>query len=141
MIRYEFTQINHLLAELKKPKKMAAFTYRHKSGQDYRWHTLEIVPDYNYSDENQTVMLYIKDIHDIYSKGLALEELNIRNQEIIASLSEMNFAIYVIDLDTGMMNPVRAAKDIDDIPKSVQDDLEIVLADHIDTVLEHALLK
>ncbi len=33
------------------------------------------------------------------------------------------------------------AKDIDDIPKSVQDDLEIVLADHIDTVLEHALVK
>lgn len=32
-------------------------------------------------------------------------------------------------------------KDIDDIPKSVQEDLEIVLADHIDTVLEHAILK
>lgn len=37
--------------------------------------------------------------------------------------------------------PKDNAKDIDDIPKSVQDDLEIVLADHIDTVLEHALVK
>lgn len=130
----EFTQINHLLAELKKPKKMAAFTYRHKSGQDYRWHTLEIVPDYNYSDENQTVMLYIKDIHDIYSKGLALEELNIRNQEIIASLSEMNFAIYVIDLDTGMMNPVRAAKDIDDIAGLKITDWDEILINSVDSL-------
>ena len=37
--------------------------------------------------------------------------------------------------------PKDNAKDIDDIPKSVQNDLEIVLADHIDTVLEHALVK
>ena len=37
--------------------------------------------------------------------------------------------------------PKDNAKDIDDIPKSVQDDLEIILADHIDTVLEHALVK
>ena len=37
--------------------------------------------------------------------------------------------------------PKDNAKDIDDIPKSVQDELEIVLADHIDTVLDHALEK
>lgn len=37
--------------------------------------------------------------------------------------------------------PKDNAKDIDDIPESVQNDLEIVLADHIDTVLEHALVK
>ena len=37
--------------------------------------------------------------------------------------------------------PKDNAKDIDDIPQSVQDDLTIVLADHIDTVLEHALIK
>ena len=33
------------------------------------------------------------------------------------------------------------AKDIEDIPESVREELEIVLADHIDTVLEHALVK
>lgn len=37
--------------------------------------------------------------------------------------------------------PKDNAKDIDDIPKVVQNDLEIILADHIDTVLEHALVK
>ena len=37
--------------------------------------------------------------------------------------------------------PKDNAKDIDDIPESVRDELEIVLADHIDIVLEHALVK
>ena len=32
-------------------------------------------------------------------------------------------------------------KDIDDIPVSVQKELNIILADHIDTVLENALVK
>ncbi len=37
--------------------------------------------------------------------------------------------------------PKDNAKDIDDIPQSVKDELTIVLAEHIDTVLDHALLK
>lgn len=37
--------------------------------------------------------------------------------------------------------PKDNAKDIEDIPESVREELEIVLADHIDTVLEHALVK
>lgn len=37
--------------------------------------------------------------------------------------------------------PKENEKDIEDIPLSVQNDLEIVLADNIDTVLEHAVVK
>lgn len=37
--------------------------------------------------------------------------------------------------------PKENEKDIEDIPVSVRNDLEIVLADHIDTVLEHAIVK
>lgn len=37
--------------------------------------------------------------------------------------------------------PKENEKDIEDIPLSVQKDLEIVLADNIDTVLEHAVVK
>ena len=37
--------------------------------------------------------------------------------------------------------PKDNAEDIEDIPESVREELEIVLADHIDTVLEHALVK
>lgn len=37
--------------------------------------------------------------------------------------------------------PKENEKDIEDIPTTVKDELEIVLAEHIDTVLEHALNK
>jgi ATP-dependent Lon protease len=37
--------------------------------------------------------------------------------------------------------PKENEKDIEDIPTTVKDELEIVLAEHIDTVLEHALIK
>ena len=37
--------------------------------------------------------------------------------------------------------PALTEKDIDDIPESVQNDLNIILADNIDTVLENALVK
>ena len=37
--------------------------------------------------------------------------------------------------------PKENEKDIEDIPESVRNDLEIVLADHIDTVLEHAIVR
>lgn len=37
--------------------------------------------------------------------------------------------------------PKDNAKDIDDIPESVRNDLTIITADHIDTVLENALVK
>uniref|UniRef100_UPI003FF026CF S16 family serine protease n=1 Tax=Catenibacterium mitsuokai TaxID=100886 RepID=UPI003FF026CF len=37
--------------------------------------------------------------------------------------------------------PKDNAKDIDDIPESVRKDLTIITADHIDTVLENALVK
>ena len=54
----EFTQIEHLQKELKNPTKAITFTYRHKSGQDdYRWHAIEIIPDYDYSENHQTVII------------------------------------------------------------------------------------
>lgn len=37
--------------------------------------------------------------------------------------------------------PKENEKDIEDIPESVRNDLEIVLADHIDTVLEYAIVN
>lgn len=41
-----------------------------------------------------------------------LEEVNLQNQEIIKFLGEMNFGIYVIDLHTGIVNPIRLAADL-----------------------------
>ncbi len=111
--RYEnFVHFDNVRAELKKGTKKLNCIYRRKAGDGYRWHNLEIVPDFDYSDDNQKVMICLKDIHDTFREGLAREEVNIRNQEIINALGETNFAIYVIDLQTGGVSLVRATEKI-----------------------------
>lgn len=108
----KFVQIEHLREELRNGKNTVICTYRCREGKGYRWHIMEIVPDAGYTHERQTVVLYVKDVHDVYRKGLELEEINIQNQEIIKSLGELNFGVYVIDLQSGMLNPVRIAEDM-----------------------------
>ncbi len=111
--RYEdFVRFDHAKAELKKGVKKLSCIYRRKSGDRYRWHHLEVVPDFDYTDDNQKVMVCLKDIHDAFREGLAREEVNIRNQEIINTLGETNFAIYVVDLQTGHVNIVQATEKI-----------------------------
>lgn len=105
-----FAVREHLQEELRGGKKQLICTYRRKSGTGFRWHTLEVARQYDYTDENQTIMLYVKDVHDIYREGLEREEVNIRNQEIIQSLGELNFAVYLIELRNGLMNPVRVSE-------------------------------
>lgn len=111
--RYEnFVHFDNVKTELKKGAKKLNCIYRRKAGDGYRWHNLEIVPDFDYSDENQKVMICLKDIHDTFKEGLAREEVNIRNQEIINSLGEANFAIYVVDLQSGGVNIVRTTEKV-----------------------------
>ena len=103
----KFVKNERLRRKLQEGRKMPSCIYRRKAGDRFRWHTLEIVPDYDYTDENQTVMIYVKDVHDVFTDGLEREEVNIRNMEIINSLGETNFAIYVVDLQSGGVNIVR----------------------------------
>ncbi len=111
--RYEnFVHFDNVKNELKKGAKRLSCIYRRRAGDGYRWHHLEIVPDFDYSDDDQKVMICLKDIHDTFNEGLAREEVNIRNQEIINSLGEANFAIYVVDLQTGGVNIVQATEKI-----------------------------
>ncbi len=108
----QFTDIDYLRQEWPTGKRMKTCIYRRRMGNSYRWHIMEVVSCYDYSQDNQNVMLYVKDIHDVYRKSLELEEINIRNQEIITSLGEVNYGIYVIDLHTGVMNAVRMPDDL-----------------------------
>ncbi|MDO5350622.1 MAG: response regulator, partial [Lachnospiraceae bacterium] len=106
----KFVQPVRLKEALRKGSKTLNCIYRRKSGDCYRWHTLEIVPDFDYTDENQRVMIYVKDVHDLFRSGLDQEEINMRNQEIINSLGEVNFAVYVVDLQSGGVDMVRATE-------------------------------
>lgn len=108
----KFIRLEHLREALKGGTDTAVCTYRRREGSGYRWHTMEVVPDYNYREDSQTAMLYVKDVHDVYREGLELEEVNHQNQEIIKFLGEMNFGIYVVDLHTGTVNPIRLADDL-----------------------------
>ncbi len=111
--RYEnFVHFENVKAELKKGAKQLSCIYRRRVGDKFRWHTLEIVPDFDYTDDNQKVMICLKDVHDTFKDGLEREEVNIRNQEIINSLGETNFAIYVVDLQSGGVNIVRTTEKV-----------------------------
>lgn len=68
-------------------------------------------------------------------------EITLRGQVLpIGGLKEKSISAHRSGIKK-IIIPKDNAKDIDDIPESVQKDLDIVLADHIDTVIEHALLK
>ncbi|MCD7725645.1 MAG: response regulator [Clostridiales bacterium] len=122
-----FIQIDRLKEELKNGAQNLNCIYRRRDGDRFKWHTLEIIPDYYaYTDENQIVMIYLKDVHDTFTSGLDREEINIRNQEIISSLGELNFAIYMVDLQSGGVHIVKATEKI---KKNARTD--IFLWDHV----------
>lgn len=47
-------------------KSKITLRYRRLTNNEYRWVLLEIVPALDYSDTNQTLMLYVQDIQDSY---------------------------------------------------------------------------
>jgi ATP-dependent Lon protease len=68
-------------------------------------------------------------------------EITLRGQVLpIGGLKEKSISAHRSGIKT-IIIPKDNEKDIDDIPESVQKDLNIILADHIDTVLENALVK
>ena len=68
-------------------------------------------------------------------------EITLRGQVLpIGGLKEKSISAHRSGIRT-IIIPKDNEKDIDDIPQSVQKDLNIILADNIDTVLENALVK
>lgn len=114
----KFVQISRMREELKNGAGILNCIYRRRVGDRFRWHTLEVVPDADYTDDHQNVMIYVKDVHDSFRDGLELEEINKRNQEIINSLGEMNFAIYVVDLQSGGVNIVQTTETVRRVVRS-----------------------
>ncbi len=68
-------------------------------------------------------------------------EITLRGQVLpIGGLKEKSISAHRSGIKK-IIIPKQNEKDIDDIPLSVRNELDIVLADHIDTVLEHAFVK
>ena len=48
--------------------------YRRLVDDTYRWAQMELTPSIEYEDDNQVLVLYIKDVHDVYLKELRNRE-------------------------------------------------------------------
>lgn len=102
----QFVELIHLREMIKK-RKMLNCIYRRKTGDVYRWHSLEIIRDKDYDDDHQLVDIFVKDIHEIFKDKLIEEEINAQNQEIINILGELNLGIYIVNLNSGLSKVVR----------------------------------
>lgn len=96
-----FIRLEHLKEALANHQKSLVCSYRRRSPNGFRWNTLEVLPDSTYTDEEQTVFLYVKDVHDVLKDSLEREETNVHMQEVIRILGEQRFCVCIIDLHTG----------------------------------------
>ena len=102
-----FTDMAHLREGLRSGKSMLTCIYRRLQGEEFRWNLMEIVQAFDYSEENQTAMLCVKDVHNTMREGLELEEGNARSRYALLAVGEQSFGIYAIHLDTGTVEPIR----------------------------------
>lgn len=100
-----FTRPENLKKALAAGGKTLSCCYRRRTGSDFRWNLMEVVPDTQ--KDSPYIYLYVKDIHDILQESLELDDASVRVQEVIRTLGEQNFGVYGIDLDTGEANLVR----------------------------------
>lgn len=98
-----FTNIDLLKERLKKGETYLTLRYRRKVQGKFRWVQMEIVPSIEYSDEEQIIMLYIRDVHDSFTSELEhrkeLERLT--NRDTLTGLYNRHYMTqYCIDYVT-----------------------------------------
>lgn len=119
----EFTDIRRL-RELfyKKNCHGQSCHYRRRIGDTWRWVQMELIPSIEYTDDNQVLILYVRDIHDEYMKDK-------RNRE--ALLDE-----YHRDALTRLYNRHKYNEDIEKLSK---DDISNLTVCYIDVNGLHEL--
>lgn len=65
-----FAELENMRRMLRSGGACIRCRYRRRMGGEYRWAALELLPTPEYSDERQTAMLYVRDIHDSYAQEL-----------------------------------------------------------------------
>ena len=80
------------------------FRYRRKVGDEFRWVQIQIAPSVEYSEDNQIMLLSLKDVHEEY-------EAEIRSrQELIDTMNT--------DALTGLFNRFKFNEDMDELTQS-----------------------
>lgn len=59
-----FTNIDRLRRRFSESKSRYCCRYRRLNGTEYRWVEMILIPSIEYTDKNQIINLYVKDIHD-----------------------------------------------------------------------------
>ena len=80
------------------------FRYRRKINGEFRWAQLEIAPSIEYSEDNQIMLLSLRDVHEEYTA-----QLNSR-QELVNTMNR--------DALTNLFNRLKFNADIDDLKNS-----------------------
>lgn len=104
-----FTHPDYLKGALYTGRKMLFCSYRRRSPDGFRWNLMEVVPDSGYTDKEQIIILYMKDVQDMLKESLELDESSVRLQEVTRTLGEQNFGVYAIDLNDGKVSLIREA--------------------------------
>ena len=81
-----------------------SFRYRRKTGDEFRWIRLEIAPSVEYSEDNQVMLLSLKDVHEEYSAQRR------SRQELIDNMSR--------DALTNLFNRLKFTRDLEELEKS-----------------------
>ena len=68
-VYHEFTDIERLKELFRKDNgAMQSCRYRRKIGEEWRWVQMELISSIEYTDDNQVLILYVRDVHDEYLK-------------------------------------------------------------------------
>ncbi len=70
----QFTELEQLRAHFREDNAKLSCRYRRKIGDEFRWVQMDLVPSIEYSDKNQVLILYVKDVHDEYLLELQTRE-------------------------------------------------------------------
>lgn len=81
-----------------------SFRYRRKVGDEFRWVQLEIAPSVEYSEENQIMLLSLKDVHEEYTAQMR------SRQKLIDNMNR--------DALTNLFNRLKFNADIEKLGKS-----------------------
>lgn len=88
-----FTNLEYLKEYFKSTDESAMCHYRRLINGSYSWVTLELTPSMDYSDENQIVMLYVRDDDRDFRNENAAEKRSRHLHDILKKLGEYSFTI------------------------------------------------
>ena len=99
----KFTDIDEIRDHFREDKTKLSCRYRRKIGKNFRWVQMDLMPSIEYTEENEVLLLYVKDIHEEYVMEMC------RRQELVDT--------YNRDALTLLYNRHKYHEDLEDLKK------------------------